>query len=142
MIPLSVWLLEKSENRRKIFYGLTAAGAIVSLFYACCLLFFSVTPQIQGSHISYGGNFPEIPVKIAIALYLVATIAPFFVSSVRRMWLFGVLIAVSCLAAGIFFFQYVTSTWCFFAACISIVIYWIVRGLERKASQTPNIPQG
>lgn len=100
----------------------------MSLFYAFCLLTYDVTPQIQSFHIQYVDEFPGTLVKMAFLCYLVTTIAPIFISSVKRMWLFGILIAVSCLITGVFFAQYLTSVWCFFAAIISILIYWILRG--------------
>ncbi len=71
--------------------------------------------------------------SIAFVFYLITTIAPFFISSVKRMWVFGILIAVSCVVTGIFFSQYLTSVWCFFAAVISIIVYWILRGIKSRA---------
>jgi hypothetical protein len=132
MIPLSVWPMEKPGLRRKVLTGLIITGGITSLFYVYCLLFYDVSPQIQSFHIRYVDNFPGTLVKIAFGLYLAVTIAPFFISSVKRMWLLGVLIAVSCIVTGIFFAQYLTSVWCFFAACISIVIFWILSGTRSK----------
>jgi hypothetical protein len=132
MIPLSVWPMQKPGLRRKVLTGLIITGGITSLFYVYCLLFYDVSPQIQSFHIRYVDNFPGTLVKIAFGLYLAVTIAPFFISSVKRMWLLGVLIAVSCIVTGIFFAQYLTSVWCFFAACISIVIFWILSGTRSK----------
>jgi len=40
--------------------------------------------------------------------------------------------ALSCLVTAIFFTQYLTSVWCFFAALISGVIYWILRDSKRE----------
>ncbi len=140
MVPLSIWLLEKGKQRRKALVGLIAAGGIVSLFYACCLILYDVYPQIQNFHIAYVDEFPSVLVKIAFVIYLVVTTAPLFVSSVKRMWLFGVLIAVSCLISGILFAEYLVSVWCFFAALISITIYWILRKIQSEASQLPKAP--
>jgi hypothetical protein len=64
--------------------------------------------------------------NIFYPFYVIATIAPLFVSSVRRMWVFGFMIAVSYLVASIFFSQYLISVWCFFAAIMSGVIYWVL----------------
>jgi hypothetical protein len=135
MIPLSVWLLEKGKQRKKVLAGLIAVGGIVSVFYTCCLFLYSVYPQIQSFHIVYIDDFPSALVRIAFVIYLVATITPLFVSSVKWMWLFGVLITVSCLVTGIFFVEYLTSVWCFFAALISIAIYWIVRQNQTDVKQ-------
>jgi len=137
MIPLSMWLMEEAEKRKKILAGLMVTGGVLSLFYAFCLIFYDVTPQIAGFHIQYVDKFPAPLVKVAFLLYLASTIAPLFVSSIRRMWLFGTLIAISCLVTGVFYAQYLTSVWCFFAALISVVIYWILSGPRSKASQVP-----
>jgi len=137
MIPFSIRLLETGKQRKKALTGLLAIGGLVSLFYAFCLIFYSVHPQIQSYHILYADEFPRIPGKIAFGLYLAATIIPLFVSSIERMWILGVLIAVSCLTTSIFFAQYLTSVWCFFAAFISIVIFWILGGMRFEMIQTP-----
>jgi hypothetical protein len=39
---------------------------------------------------------------------------------------------LSCAVTAIFFTQYLTSVWCFFAALISGVIFWILRDSKRK----------
>ena len=127
MIPLSKLFMEEDKKRKKILAGLIVTGGILSLFYAVCLVSYDVAPQINGFHIYYVDEFPKTLVDIAFVFYLASTILPLFVSSVRRMWLFGILIAVSCLVTGIFFAQYLTSVWCFFAALISVLIYGMLR---------------
>jgi hypothetical protein len=137
MIPLSIWFMEKVKKRKKILAGLIVTGSITSLFYGICLISYNVTPQIQGFHIQYIDNFPWLLVSIIFVFYFASTAAPLFVSSVRRMWLFGTLITISYIVTRIFYAQYVTSVWCFFAALLSIVIYWVLRGSRRKTSQLP-----
>jgi uncharacterized membrane protein YdjX (TVP38/TMEM64 family) len=137
MVPLSVWFMEHGRNRRKILLGLIAAGGLTSLFYAWCLVFRDVTPRIEGYHILYADNFPGPLVGMVFYLYLLATIVPLFVSSVRRMWLFGILIASSCVVTGIFYSQYLTSVWCFFAALISVSIFWIVSAPQHNEAHAP-----
>jgi hypothetical protein len=134
-VPMSVWLLESVKTRRKILGGLVITGSIVSLFYIYCLVFLNVHPEIQSFHIQYVNDYPGTMVWIVFVLYLAATILPLFVSSVKRMWVFGILIGVSCLVTGIFFAHYLTSVWCFFAALISITIYWILGGLMGRPEQ-------
>jgi hypothetical protein len=133
MVPLSMWLMEEVAKRKKILFGLMATGGVLSLFYAFCLISYDVTPQINSFHIEYINEFPGNLMQIAFLLYLTSTIAPLFISSIRRMWLFGVMITLSCLVSGIFFTQYLTSVWCFFAALISMVIYWILGDSRSKA---------
>jgi hypothetical protein len=134
MIPLSIWLMEKVKHRRKILVGVTVTGGIVSLFYAFCLISYDVAPQINGFHIEYIDKFPYTLVNIAFWFYVASTVSPMFISSVKRMWLFGILITASFVVTRIFFAQYLTSVWCFFAALISVAIYWILSESSGKAS--------
>jgi hypothetical protein len=138
MISLSTLFLETKRIRRTILTGLLMGGGLLSLFYAWCLVFYNVRPEIQSFHMDYINNFPSGWTKAAFVLYLAVTITPLFVSSVKRMRLFGGLIAVSCLVTGIFYAQYLTSVWCFFAAVISMAIFWILAGMKSAAEQPIN----
>jgi len=128
MIPLSVLFMENSAKKKKYLFALLLTGTALAIYNAFCLLSFNVYPQIQGYHIYYENDFPKSPVFtiISFILYLIATITPLFVSSIKRTHLLGILMTLSCLVTGIFFTQYLLSVWCFFAALISVVIYWIL----------------
>jgi hypothetical protein len=126
LIPLSVLLMEKSQARKKYLLGLFFTGVLLSLYYTVCLILFDVRPQIQGFHVYYENDFPGSLRMVAFGIYLIATITPLFVSSIKRTHMLGILMTLSCLITGIFFTQYLLSVWCFFAALISAVIYWIL----------------
>ena len=128
MIPLSVLFMEDSEKRKKYLVVLLFIGTALAIYYVFCLLSFNVYPQIQGYHIFYDNDFPSSPVftVVSFIFYLIATITPLFVSSIKRTHLLGILMTLSCLVTAIFFTQYLLSVWCFFAALISGVIYWIL----------------
>jgi hypothetical protein len=132
IIPLSVLLMESSARKRKILWILLITGLSVSVYYTFCLLLLNVTPQIMGYHILYNTDFPKFVAMPVFILYLIATITPLFVSSIQRTHLLGVLMFFSCLVTAIFFTQYLTSVWCFFAALISGVIFWILEDSKRK----------
>jgi hypothetical protein len=132
MIPLSVLFVEVSKRKKKILFALLLVGVILSMYYAFCLLFFNVNPVIEGFHIKYYNGFPKSLSMAAFIFYLTATITPLFVSSVRKTHLLGILMTLSCLVTAIFFTQYLTSVWCFFAALISGTILWILTDLQRE----------
>ena len=133
MIPLAVLYMEKNRKKKRILWILFAVGSTVSIFYIYCLLNFHVIPEISGYHIYYNDTEnPKILSFIAFGLYLVTSITPLFVSSVKRTHLLGILMSLSCLITIIFFTQYLTSVWCFFAALISAVIFWILMDSKRK----------
>jgi len=132
MIPFSVLFMEVNKKRKKIVWILLILGTITSIYYAYCLLSFNVNPQIMEYHIKYISDFPKSMRIPAFIVYLIATITPLFVSSINRTHLLGVLMFLSCLVTAIFFTQYLASVWCFFAALISGVIYWILRDSKIK----------
>jgi len=131
LIPLSVLVMEKSAKKKKILYIMFAFGVVLALYYSFCLISFTISPQIMGYHIKYFNSFPMSLAKPAFLFYLIATIPPFFVSSIKRMKLMGYLMTGSCVVTVIFFTQYLTSVWCFFAALLSGVIYWILNDSRR-----------
>ena len=132
MIPLSVLLMEKSKERKKILWVLLAMGISVSGYYAFCSLFFIVTPQIMKYHIQYNTDFPNWGEMPAFIIYFVASVTPLFVSSVKRTRLLGILMFLSFLITAVFYLQSLASVWCFFAALMSGVIFWILRDARKK----------
>lgn len=132
MIPLSILFMEEIKERRRILWIILGIGASLSTYYAYCLWSFHVNPQIIVYHIQYNNDFPKSVSMSAFTVYLISTITPFFVSSINRTHLLGILMFFSCLVTALFFTQYLTSVWCFFAALISGVIFWILSDSKRK----------
>ena len=132
MVPLSVLLMEENKKRKRLLLILLTMGISLGLYYSYCFLSFEVTPKIINYHIQYDNEFPKSMVVLTNVIYLMTTIVPLFISSIKRTRLLGVLIFLSCLITAIFFTQTLTSVWCFFAALISGVIFWILRDSKRK----------
>ncbi len=127
MIPLSILLMEEDGKRRRILKILLITGILLSLYYAFFLIFYEITPQVRNCHIFYETASPkslEIP---AFLLYIVVMITSLFVSGIKKMYLIGILMFLACVVSVIFYTKNVTSVWCFFAALISIIIYWIIK---------------
>jgi len=132
MTPLAVLLMEKNKKRMKILWVLLGMGVSVSLYFIFCLLSYNVTPEIRGYHIEYVEVFPRSIRIFVFCIYLIASIVPLFVSTIKRTYILGILMAVSCLITLIFYTQFLTSVWCFFGALISIIILWILRDARKK----------
>ena len=127
LIPLSIYKMEEDVKKKKILKILAVAGLVLSAYYSVCLVNLNVQPQINQFHIQYVNNFPKKIGLVAFGLYAIVTLVPLFISSVRKMNLFGALSLVSCFITGVFYKEYLTSVWCFFAALISAVVYLIVK---------------
>jgi hypothetical protein len=132
VVPLAMFLMERVRERKMILAGLLTGGVTVAAYYAYRLILFSVTPQIEGTHIIYRNDFPGGFGDIIFVLYLAATILSLFISSVSRMWVLALLVLVSFIIAVFMFTQVLTSVWCFFAAIGSVVIYWILSAPDKR----------
>lgn len=132
IIPVSVLLMEENKKRKRIMRIFLALGIFLSSYYAFCLMFFTVSPRINGYHILYTTTFPEFLSIPAFIVYLTATITPLFISGIRKTHFLAILMFSSCLITAIFFTQYLISVWCFFAAIISGVIYWILSDSKKE----------
>jgi hypothetical protein len=131
MIPYSVLLMERAGSRRKILTWLLICGATVSAYYTICQLFLHVNARIEGYHVLYKTDFPKSLSNPVFFVYLIATIAPLFVSTHKKMRIMAILMIISCLLSAIFYKEYLTSVWCFFAALISMVIFWILKDSKK-----------
>jgi hypothetical protein len=132
MIPLSVLFMEENRKRKRYLQIFLMFGICISVYYAARLILFKVNPEIMGYHIHYHTNTPQTFGLTTFLIYLSVTIVPLFISSIKKTHLLGALMFLSCAVTVVFFRQYLTSVWCFFAAIISGVIFWILRDSKRK----------
>jgi hypothetical protein len=126
-VPLSVFLMEKDPKRKKILVFLLLIGTVISTYLLYCLINYPVSAEITGFHVLYKLDYPPFQLNYNGILYIMATVLPSFFSSYRKMPLFGIAIAVSLLVSRIFYPEHLVSVWCYFAAILSAVIYFVVR---------------
>lgn len=112
--------------------GLLAAGGAVAIYYLYSLIFCHPYAEISRFHIAYRSTFQDPYSKVAIALYLAATLVPLFISSIKRTYILGAIVGISFIVSVVFYTKCLTSVWCFFAAVISFVIYYIIRDAHKK----------
>jgi len=132
LIPLSVLLMEDNRIRKRILFALLGAGSAVALYYLYRLVFYNIHAKISGRHIAYQSAVQDSFAKIALILYLAATIGPLFVSSIKRMYILGIIMAISFMVSAVFYTRCLTSVWCFFAAVMSFAIFYIIRDAHKK----------
>jgi hypothetical protein len=132
IVPISVLLMEHNKIRKRILFALLAPGAAVAFYYLYGLVFYHSYAEIDCMHIAYQSTLQNAHTKTAVLFYLAATVAPLFVSSIKRTHLLGIIIALSFIASFLFYTRCLTSVWCFFAAVISFVVYYIIRDAHKK----------
>ncbi len=133
-VPFSFYFLEKNTSRKKILFVFVAVGSAISLFHFYNLILFDVTASINPYHIHYELDFPLRHNLIMEILYILVIITPPLISSIHRAYILGILLLTSFLVSKVFFSDYIISIWCFFAALVSILVYLILRDLNRKRS--------
>jgi hypothetical protein len=116
---------EPNKLRQHYIYALSLCGVLVGAY----LIEPSCAAEIIGNHIAYFNNHSS---ALSLMLYLITGITPFFISSIRFMWMIGALIlgglAISLLA----YLTWATSIWCFFAALTSTCIYGLLSILTKS----------
>jgi hypothetical protein len=126
MVAASCLLMEENLKKRKLMRILLIPGIALSLYYGCCLLLFKVKPEILNCHVNYAGDFPHFMVIPAFLTYLVVTITPLLISSVKGVFWLGIMLFLGVVISALFYIQNITSVWCFFGAVISVMIYWVL----------------
>jgi uncharacterized membrane protein len=82
-------------------------------------------------HIFYSLGPVNSALHDSAILYFLATVVSPFISSVKKMWLFGLSIGIAYIITHLFFEDYELSVWCFFAAIISIVVFIVLFRLQQ-----------
>lgn len=129
-IPMVLFIAEKNSFsarawRRKILLVTLLIGIFVSLYLLVHVLRFGVTASISCSHIMYDLGLPEYKYFLGAALYLCATVLPWFITRIRWLWLLGVTFAIAYAITYIFYMNFMISTWCFFASILSMIILFL-----------------
>jgi hypothetical protein len=93
---------------------------------------------VNDFHIDYLVSPSPFESKIQLAQqisYVVVTVVPLYVSSLKGAKVLATANFIALISAFIFFKHSLPSTWCFFAAILSGIIYWIVTIETRRRKQ-------
>jgi hypothetical protein len=132
VIPLALAGIEKHKGRKRILYIISFIGALLTIIYMVLLYYGFPEPKIDTFHIDYylAENPDFFPRQNFSWVYLITTVLPFFISSNRRVWLLGLVNLTGLVIAFVFYRHALPSTWCFFAAISSMVIIYVISGLN------------
>lgn len=131
-VPLSLRRIERDPRRRTILGHLVKAGFVLSAIGAAILCTGRPQARVAAHSIcyDYGLRIDRWSLAAYLLLYLIPTLAPFFVSTLVMAKSIGITMIVGLVAAFVVKQNAVTSVWCFFAALISVLI---VRALHFAA---------
>lgn len=134
IIPYAMYRMEEHDTRKKILGVLSFIGLIAGLCSMYPIFISHPEPYIASFHIDYSllENPPHgILVDVYEIVYLLCTLVTMLISSQRLMYVYGIANIIGLVIAGVFYQSSVPSTWCFFSAILSALIYWI---LEKNQS--------
>lgn len=126
-IPLSLLMAVEKDKRRKIQWLFVAMGAAEASYQTILLIFYPFHSEIVGHHILYAIDHPSTFNYVEPFFYIGAILAPPFFCRMKGIMILAVANLVSCLITFIFYKQFTFSIWCFFAAIISISLFYILK---------------
>ena len=133
-VPFAALLFENKQPQKNIIFGFFILGLLLSLGEIYCLSAYYVDSRIYGHHIEYLITYPTPFVAISEIVYGIATLVPCFISSFKKMRWFAIVLATSLVLTGIFYKAWLISVWCFFAALLSVIIYYILAAQNKKVA--------
>lgn len=131
-VPISLYKVEPQQNQKQNFYVSIMAGVVFATTTLIYFFFYPLTTEIINCHIAYALNIPYNLDIATAALYLAAAALPFFLSSIKKMWLLGIALLISYAISYFFFYQAHVSMWCFFAAILSIIIVILLPEMQKE----------
>lgn len=132
-IPLALFAVE-GINWRRILIGIDlTAGIYLSFLNLSAALSQEASVQLVNRSLQYIGNAPS-----QTFIYPLIVLIPCFLSSLRNIYQFGLLVAVSYMLAYYFYQTTFVSVWCFFSAIVSILIYKILRDNQSVEAKKPS----
>jgi hypothetical protein len=121
-IPLSIASVEPIAWRRWMVAFILACGIAL----ACINLIYGWGQRIDAAivhhSIQYNGRAPEQAFAYPLIILL-----PCFMSSLKKVWIFGVLILFGYIFADYSYTSNFVSVWCFFAALTSLLLYKVLQ---------------
>ena len=121
-IPLAALMLEIKKSRRLLVLIFCIGGAVVGVILYVSFLFQPEAAQVVNRCLYYPSVAPY-PTFLGY-LYILVTVGVGVVSSKKIIKLFTLLVLIFSLFTWYFYAVNFISVWCFFAAIISIVLYF------------------
>jgi hypothetical protein len=136
-LPASLRLLERNPARRRALTALLWSGGVVGAYAASFIARWPPVARIAGHSLRYEylGTSRGSNELVHLAIYVVPTVIPLFVSTAKTARAIGFTLIGSLLGAVLVQRNALTSVWCFFAAILSGLIIVAVEREERAVAK-------
>ena len=122
LMPLAVLLMEPPGRRRRAMLVLTCIGAVAAMWDAVGLIAYPSRTFVQCHSIAYRN--PLTGNLFISCLYILATCGSLVLSSHRVIRWYGLLNVIGLTITQLVREYAFASVWCFYAATLSVIIYW------------------
>lgn len=126
LVPLSVYLYESRPYNKKILHRLLILWWLVSATFLFSLFVYPYIGSIQWQHLCYTIDWPLRLHYTVSLLYIPAITIPLLSTSTKHTRILGLVLVASLIVSSVFYFHYIISVRCFFAALVSIGIAYII----------------
>lgn len=127
-VPLAMLAAERTAGYRRVLIPSLVIGFVSALYQAYLLIVYPVSASVAVTHhIHYEVGSPPVARLLSGVLYMVPTVLPPFFCSLPMMRMVGAGILGSFIFSAIYYREALGSVWCFFAAIISLLIWFAVR---------------
>ena len=126
MIPIAAFSSERDASRKKILRSFLWFGAGVAGLHLIALLVYSPHAIIGEPNMRYVMGQPKSLRNIGDILYFISAVLPLFISTIRPVKWMGAALLTSYIVSKTFYQDPVISIWCYLAALMSFVVYWII----------------
>lgn len=145
-VPFSVYWLETDPGRRKALLALTGIGGLcgLSVFVPSLLMADWLSIEVVKHSLEYKTVmiYDGIVNRTGLrAFYAAVVLSALFLSTDRRIRIFGALIAGSLLMTYLFFDHAFISVWCFFAAILSVCVLAVMMDERRRVAGHQHIAE-
>ncbi|WP_064971803.1 DUF6629 family protein [Aurantiacibacter marinus] len=122
LLPVAVLLMEPQGLRQRAIAALVAMGALVCIWMVYGVIAYPSQCYVEHHSIAYRN---QVTSDVGMTLlYIAVTCGALLLSTHRVIRWFGAFNVAALLIAQAFKAYAFTSVWCFFAAGLSIIIYW------------------
>lgn len=125
LMPLAVFLMESDPQRRRIVGAITVLAAVFSAYMIYGVVSFPTECYAEGRSVVYKN--PVTETIWTLLLYVFVTCGALILSTQKVIRIFGILNLVGLTVVLIVKATAFSSLWCFYAACLSVFLYWQFR---------------
>lgn len=130
-LPYVFWRVEADSRRKSYILYIVGFGVLIASYNLLTLMMNDFSISVVNHSIQYSVD----SLLWHQVVYSLAAISAFFVSSLRHARWVGVIGTISFALAQTLYAMTFTSTWCFFAALMSALFYFIVKSAKSPKLQ-------